>query len=139
MKAGADGVQMGTRFLAQKRAAQPRHTRTPLLPLRTKISSLPLILDHPAAFPSGSSSSLPCMFLPFQNCVKPKCDKGYVLQKDSEGKYSLCPAKVSNEHHFCICNGLLSSANYRRRQGRTSLYRRDQMLHGWIRSSAFRT
>jgi nitronate monooxygenase len=42
----------------------------------------------------------------------PKCDKGYVLQKDREGKYTLCPAKQSNEHHFCICNGLLSSADY---------------------------
>jgi nitronate monooxygenase len=43
---------------------------------------------------------------------KPKCDKGYVLQKDSDGKYTVCPAKESNEHHFCICNGLLSSAHY---------------------------
>jgi nitronate monooxygenase len=32
--------------------------------------------------------------------------------KDKEGKYSICPAKESNEHHFCICNGLLSSAGY---------------------------
>jgi len=45
---------------------------------------------------------------------KPKCDKGAVLQKDAEGKYSKCPAKESNEHYFCICNGLLSSANYNR-------------------------
>jgi nitronate monooxygenase len=34
--------------------------------------------------------------------------------KDAEGKYSRCPAKESNEHHFCICNGLLSSAGYNR-------------------------
>ena len=43
---------------------------------------------------------------------KPKCDKGYVLLKDREGKFTVCPAKESNEHHFCICNGLLSSAGY---------------------------
>ena len=47
-----------------------------------------------------------------QKLRKPKCDKGYVLLKDKEGKFSLCPAKESNEHHFCICNGLLSSADY---------------------------
>ncbi|MBI5102573.1 MAG: hypothetical protein HZB33_12170, partial [Nitrospirae bacterium] len=43
---------------------------------------------------------------------KPKCDKGYVLLKDSEGKYTRCSAKESNEEFFCICNGLLSSAGY---------------------------
>ena len=43
---------------------------------------------------------------------KPHCDKGYVLLKDSEGRFSRCPAKENNEHFFCICNGLLSSAGY---------------------------
>jgi nitronate monooxygenase len=47
-----------------------------------------------------------------QHLRKPKCDKGYVLLKDAEGKFSRCPAKDSNLHHFCICNGLLSSAGY---------------------------
>jgi nitronate monooxygenase len=42
----------------------------------------------------------------------PKCDKGYVLLKDSEGKFTICPAKESNEEFFCICNGLLSSSGY---------------------------
>ena len=42
----------------------------------------------------------------------PKCDKGYVLLKDGEGKFTRCLAKESNEHHFCICNGLLSSSGY---------------------------
>jgi nitronate monooxygenase len=43
---------------------------------------------------------------------KPKCDKGYVLMKDAEGKYTVCPAKQDNENYFCICNGLLSSGGY---------------------------
>jgi nitronate monooxygenase len=43
---------------------------------------------------------------------KPKCDKGYLLSKDAEGKFTRCLARESNEHHFCICNGLLSSAGY---------------------------
>jgi nitronate monooxygenase len=42
----------------------------------------------------------------------PKCDKGYVLMKDAEGQYTVCPAKEDNENYFCICNGLLSSAGY---------------------------
>ena len=36
----------------------------------------------------------------------PKCDKGYVLLKDEKGHFTRCPAKESNEHYFCICNGL---------------------------------
>jgi nitronate monooxygenase len=39
----------------------------------------------------------------------PRCDKGYVLLKDEEGRFSRCPAKDGNEHSFCICNGLMSS------------------------------
>ncbi len=42
----------------------------------------------------------------------PKCDKGYVLMKDAEGKFTICPAKEDNENYFCICNGLLSSSGY---------------------------
>ena len=57
-----------------------------------------------------------------------------MLQKDSEGKYSLCPAKKSNDHHFCICNGLLSSANYNPEQEEplytvgTNAYRVDKIV-----------
>jgi nitronate monooxygenase len=43
---------------------------------------------------------------------EPKCDKGYVLLRDEKGNFTKCPAKEDNEHYFCICNGLLSSAGY---------------------------
>jgi nitronate monooxygenase len=42
----------------------------------------------------------------------PKCDKGYVLLKDAEGRFTRCPAKEDNERFFCICNGLLSATGY---------------------------
>ncbi|HYQ47577.1 MAG TPA: hypothetical protein VEP69_00800, partial [Thermodesulfovibrionales bacterium] len=42
----------------------------------------------------------------------PKCDKGYVLMKDADGNFTVCPAKENNKDYFCICNGLLSSAGY---------------------------
>jgi len=41
-----------------------------------------------------------------------RCDKGYVLLKDAQGCYARCAAKESNEHHFCICDGLFSAAGY---------------------------
>ncbi len=43
---------------------------------------------------------------------KPACTKGYVLQRDSGGKFSRCLGKEDSAHYFCICNGLLSSAGY---------------------------
>jgi nitronate monooxygenase len=42
----------------------------------------------------------------------PKCDKGYVLLKDAQGRFTRCPAKEDNEHYFCICDGLCSAAGY---------------------------
>ena len=43
---------------------------------------------------------------------KPTCNKGYVLLKDGDGKFTRCLAKENSDHYFCICNGLLSSAGY---------------------------
>ena len=43
---------------------------------------------------------------------KALCDKGYVLLKDAQGRFSRCLAKEDSEHYFCICNGLLSSSGY---------------------------
>jgi len=43
---------------------------------------------------------------------KPRCDKGYIMTRNREGKYALCRAQDNNEGYFCICNGLLSSGGY---------------------------
>jgi nitronate monooxygenase len=42
----------------------------------------------------------------------PRCDKGYILARDRDGKFTRCAAKTDNGTSFCICNGLLSSAGY---------------------------
>jgi len=109
---GANGVQMGTRFLAtEESSATPLYKKAVVDATEEDI----IVADKP-----GSPCGLPFRVIKqspmYQSSLKklraPKCDKGYVLLKDSEGKFTRCPAKESNENHFCICNGLLSSAGY---------------------------
>ena len=109
---GADGVQMGTRFLAtEESSASPAYKEAVVRSQQEDI-----IVAHDPGSPCGLPFRIikqsPMYVSALSRRRTPKCDKGYVLLKDAEGKYSRCPAKESNEHHFCICNGLLSSADY---------------------------
>ncbi len=108
---GADGVQMGTRFLQPRKARLPRRTSRQWLQPGRKIFMLPTGRGHPVAC-LPHSLSVADVSADAQQLRPPKCDKGYVLIKDSEGKFSICPAKTDNKDYFCICNGLLSSAGY---------------------------
>jgi nitronate monooxygenase len=112
MQMGANGVQMGTRFLAtEESSATSLYKKAVVEATEEDI----IVADKP-----GSPCGLPFRVIKqspmYQSSLKrlrtPKCDKGYVLLKDSEGKFTRCVAKESNENHFCICNGLLSSAGY---------------------------
>lgn len=112
MQMGADGVQMGTRFLATEESSASPAYKTAVV----GASEEDIIVAHDPGSPCGLPFRIikqSPMYLSAQQKLRtPKCDKGYVLLKDAEGKFSVCPAKRSNEHHFCICNGLLSSADY---------------------------
>lgn len=112
LKMGADGVQMGTRFLATDESSASEAYKQAVL--RAKKEDIVVAHDpgSPCGLPFRVIKQSPMYVSALQKLRKPKCDKGYVLLKDAEGKFSKCPAKESNEHHFCICNGLLSSAGY---------------------------
>jgi nitronate monooxygenase len=111
---GADGVQMGTRFLATDESSASAEYKHAVVASKDE----DIIVAHDPGSPCGLPFRVirqsPMYVSALQRLRKPRCDKGYVLLKDAEGKYSRCPAKESNEHHFCICNGLLSSAGYNR-------------------------
>lgn len=112
MSMGADGVQMGTRFLATEESSAPGTYKQAVVRAREE--------DIVVAHRPGSPCGLPfrvikqsAMYVSSLNRRRePKCDKGYVLLKDADGKYSVCPAKQDNQNFFCICNGLLSSSGY---------------------------
>ena len=112
MAMGADGVQMGTRFLAtEESSASPQYKEAVLHSKEENI-----VVAHrpgsPCGLPFRVIKESPMYVSALQRKREPRCDKGYVLLKDSEGKFSRCPAKEDNENYFCICNGLLSSAGY---------------------------
>jgi nitronate monooxygenase len=112
LRMGADGVQMGTRFLAtEESSASPDYKRAVVNSRKEDI----IVAQRP-----GSPCNMPFMVIrqspmfidSLQRQREPKCDKGYILSKDRDGCFNRCQAKDNNESSFCICNGLLSSAGY---------------------------
>jgi nitronate monooxygenase len=109
---GADGVQMGTRFLATEESSATAAYKEAVVRAREE--------DIVVAHRPGSPCGLPFRVIKqsqmyvsaLSRLRKPKCDKGYVLMKDTDGKFTVCPAKEDNKDFFCICNGLLSSSGY---------------------------
>ena len=109
---GADGVQMGTRFLATEESSATDAYKQAVINAGKE--------DIVVAQNPGSPCGLPFMVIKespmFVNTLeqkrRPHCDKGYVLRKDKKGNYTQCLAKQPDGGSFCICNGLLSSAGY---------------------------
>jgi len=109
---GADGVQMGTRFLATEESGATGAYKEAVV--RAGVEDIVVADDpgSPCGLPFRVIRESPMYRTALTRGRAPKCDKGYVLLKDAAGKFTRCAAKESNEHDFCICNGLLSSAGY---------------------------
>lgn len=112
LKMGADGVQMGTRFLATDESSATEVYKQAVINAKAEDIIVTVKPTSPCGLPMRVIITCPMYVSAQQKLRPPKCDKGYVLLKDSEGRYTRCPAKESNEEYFCICNGLLSSAGY---------------------------
>ena len=108
---GASGVQMGTRFLATEESTATEEYKRAVVSAKEEDI---VIADpgSPCGLPFRVIKQSPMYVSALKSLRKPKCDKGFVLLKDSEGKYTRCSAKENNKNFFCICNGLLSSAGY---------------------------
>ncbi len=131
---GADGVQMGTRFLVTVESSATEQYKHAVL----RAGKDDIVVAHRPGSPCG----LPFRVLKhspmYQDALHqrrpPKCNKGYVLFKDEEGKLTKCLAKEDNKDYFCICNGLLSSAGYNSEEENplytvgTNAYRVDKIL-----------
>jgi nitronate monooxygenase len=113
-RAGADGCQYGTRFLATHESS----ASDPFKEAVINCSEEDIVIAESINNPPGSPCKLPFrvikqspMFQKSKLCT-PLCVEKYVLQKDSEGKLTQCPAKHDNENYFCICRALFSAAGY---------------------------
>jgi nitronate monooxygenase len=112
LRMGADGVQMGTRFLVTEESSATDAYKRAVINAGVE----DILVSHIPGSPCG----LPFMVIKesgmFQDALdrkrKPRCDKGYVLRPDGEGKLTQCRARLDDGSAFCICNGLLSSAGY---------------------------
>ena len=109
---GADGVQMGTRFLAtEESSASPAYKRA-IVRARSEDMIVATAPGSPCGLPFRVLRESPIYQSALVRARPPRCDKGYVLLKDAQGRYARCAAKESNERCFCICDGLFSAAGY---------------------------
>lgn len=112
LEMGADGIQMGTRFLATEESSATAEYKQAVIDAKKEDILVTERPGSPCGLPFRVIKQSPMFVSAFKRLRKPKCNNGYVLLKDAEGKFTRCLAKESNENYFCICNGLLSSAGY---------------------------
>lgn len=110
IKMGANGVQMGTRFLTtEESSATPAYKQAVINAGKEDI----VVAEKPGSpcgLPFRVLRKSPMFVSALHHLREPRCDKGYVLLKNR------CKANERNREgdldFFCICNGLLSSAGY---------------------------
>jgi len=112
IRLGADGVQMGTRFLPTEESSATDEYKQAVIDSREGDVLVANRPGSPCGLPFRVLKNSPMFVSSLAGLRKPKCDKGYLLLKDGQGVYSQCTAKENNEVSFCICNGLLSSGGY---------------------------
>lgn len=112
LQAGADGVQMGTRFLATEESGATPEYKQAVVNAGKEDIIVTQRPRSPCGLPFRVIRQAPMLVSAQNNARRPRCDKGYVLLRDKNGGYLPCPANSDSGDFFCICNGLLSSAGY---------------------------
>jgi nitronate monooxygenase len=109
---GADGVQMGTRFLATEESSASPAYKQAVLRARPEDMVVATAPGSPCGLPFRVLRASPMYREALVGGRPPKCAKGYVLLKDADGRFTQCAARHDNERFFCICEGLFSAADY---------------------------
>jgi nitronate monooxygenase len=106
LKAGAAGVQMGTRFLATHESGATDFYKEHVIKATADDIMVAIKPGSPCGYPFRILKNAPMWQDLLCNRRKPFCDKGYVMIGTA------CAAKDAPETAFCICNGLLASSGY---------------------------
>ena len=109
---GADGVQMGTRFLATHESSATDSYKQAVVEATADDILVSAYPCSPCGLPFRLLTKSPMYIATLNQTRMPLCNKGYVLQKDSDGHLTKCAAKMPGWKYFCICNGLISSAGH---------------------------
>lgn len=112
LRMGADGVQMGTRFLVTVESSASDAYKQAIIHAGKDDIVVSETPGSPCGMPFVVVKKSPMFQSALQQKRKPRCDKGYVLFRDRDGSLSRCAAQHDDGSSFCICNGLLSSAGY---------------------------
>jgi nitronate monooxygenase len=109
LRLGADGVQLGTRFLATEESSASVLYKQAVVDATREDIIVSRRPGSPCGMPFRVLRHAPMFVSAREKRRRPRCDKGYLLSKGGQGS---CPADSENGDCFCICNGLLSSAGY---------------------------
>jgi nitronate monooxygenase len=109
---GADGVQMGTRFLATEESSASAAYKQAVLRARAEDMLVANVPGSPCGLPFRVLRESPMYQTALVRGRPASCAKGYVLLKDAAGRFTSCAASEDNERCFCICEGLFSAAGY---------------------------
>lgn len=108
---GADGVQLGTRFAATHESGASADFKQAIINCREEDIIVPKKPGSPCGLPFRIIKGSPGYQTAMQQARPPKCNRGFVLRKDEDSQFTVCPAKNSYDS-FCICNVLLSAHGF---------------------------
>ena len=106
LKMGAAGVQIGTRFLATDKSGATDEFKRQIVSCTEP--EIIVVNSSPCGFPFRILTGSPM----YRTKRPPKCNMGYVLEKDDAGRFTVCkahPNNPQNGEYLCICNGLRSA------------------------------
>jgi nitronate monooxygenase len=109
VNAGADGVQIGTRFAATYESGASEEFKRAIVAARAEDIAVVTSPGSPAGMPFRIIQSSPGYQQALVHGRPLLCDKQYLLRKNKEGRTS-CPA-LDGYDAFCVCNALLSAAD----------------------------
>ena len=109
---GADGVQLGTRFLVTEESSASASYKQAVVDAQRADIIVSQNPGSPCGMPFRVMRFAPMFVTATKGWRSPRCDKGYLLLRNRQGDVLSCPASNAKGDCFCICNGLLSSAGY---------------------------